>query len=71
MIKALVFAAAWSFVASWSCDDISSPTNSTLSLYSLGSVDDLATCNDGSAAGTEFPRFSLAPGACELCGTRW
>ena len=35
----------------WSCNDISSATNATLTLRSLETVDPLAVCNDGSAAG--------------------
>lgn len=35
----------------WSCDDIESPTNATLSFRSLALVDPEAVCNDGSSGG--------------------
>jgi hypothetical protein len=48
LVAAVLFSeSAWS----WSCNDVESPTNATLSYRSLSDVDSAAVCNDGSAAG--------------------
>lgn len=54
----LLFAALWQGSTAWSCDD--DGATSTLYLVKLGSIDQLAVCNDGSEAAYYFQPSSTA-----------